>query len=54
MIKQHIIAKQSVLHAFNNYVLTGINPYINRAIHMLLMHGFGTLNMLVLGQYILR
>ena len=54
MIKQHIIAKQSVLHAFNSHVSTGINPCINRAIYVLLMHGFGTLNTLFLGYYSLQ
>ena len=30
------------------------NPCINKAIHMILLHRFGTLNILVLDHYILR
>ena len=36
----------SVLHVFNSHVSKGANPSINKAINALLMHGFGTLNML--------
>ena len=36
------------------HVSTGINPCINKAIHMLLMHRFGTLVKLILGHYSLR
>ena len=37
---------KSTLHTFNSHVSTGTNPCINKAIHMLLMHRFGTLNTL--------
>ena len=40
-------------HAFNSLFQTGTNPCINKAIHMLLMQQFDTLNALVRGQYIL-
>ena len=49
---------KSVPHAFNSHVsnkfLTGTSPCTNKAIYMLLMHGFGTLNTLILGDNILR
>ena len=32
------------------HVLTDKNPYINKAIHVLLMHGFCTLHILILGR----
>ena len=38
------------MHAFNSHVSTSTNPCINKAIHMLLMHGFGTLIILVPGH----
>ena len=41
-----------ILHAFNSHVSTGASPCINEAIHMLLMQRFGTLNILVPGNYI--
>ena len=37
-------------HAFNSYVLTGKNPCINQAVHMLLMHSFSTLHFRILGR----
>ena len=39
-----------MVHTFNSHVKTGTNPCINKANHILLMHGFGTLNTLILGQ----
>ena len=35
MIKTYCI--KSMPHAFNSHVLSGTNPYINKAIHKLLM-----------------
>ena len=35
----------------NNHVLTGKNTCINQAIHMLLMHGFCTLHIHILGHH---
>ena len=32
-----------MLHAINSHVLTSTNPCINKAIHVLLMHGFAVL-----------
>ena len=44
--------------AFNSHVstkfLTSTSPCTNKAIYMLLMQGFGTLNTLILGSNILR
>ena len=40
-----------MLHAINSHVLTGKNPCINQAIHMLLMHGFCTLHIRILGRH---
>ena len=34
----------SVLQAFFRHVTCGTNLYVNKAIHMLLLHRFGTLN----------
>ena len=45
---------KSLQHAFNSHFSTGTYPCINKAIHVLLMHGFGTLNILVPGHYILQ
>ena len=39
---------------FNSHVSTGTNPCINKAIHMLLMHEYGTLYTLVPSHYILQ
>ena len=36
-------------HAINSYVLPDKNPCINQAIHALLMHGFSTLHIRILG-----
>ena len=38
-----------MLHVINSRALTGEKPCINKAIHALLMHGYATFNMLVLG-----
>ena len=38
-----------MLHAINSPVLTGKNPYITTAIHMLLMHGFAVLHISIPG-----
>ena len=38
------MAVNAVSHAINRHVLTGKNPCINQAIHVLLMHGFCTLH----------
>ena len=35
--------KKTVLHAINSHVLTSTNPCINKAIHVLVMHGFAVL-----------
>ena len=40
---------KSVSHAINIRVLTGKNVCINHAFHMLLMHGFCTLHICILG-----
>ena len=40
-------------HTLNSHVSNGTIPYSNKAIHVLLMHPFSTLNMLVLGHYML-
>ena len=45
----NIIAQKAVLHAINSHVLTSTNPCINKAIHMLLMHGFVVLRISILG-----
>ena len=42
-----IIALKAVSHAINNHVLTGKS----HAIHVLLMHGFCTLNIRILGHH---
>ena len=36
-------------HAINSHVLTGTNPCINKAIHVLLMHRFAVLRISILG-----
>ena len=36
-------------HAINSHVLTGTNPCINKAIHVLLMHGFVVLRISIPG-----
>ena len=41
---------KSVSQAFNSHVSSSTNPCISKAIHMLLMHEFGSLNALVLGH----
>ena len=41
---------KTVPHAFNSQVSTSTNPCINKTIHVLLMHGFSTLNILVPGH----
>ena len=43
-----------MLQTFNSHDLIDTNPCINKAIHMLLMHSFGTLNTLIPGHYILH
>ena len=42
---------KTVSHAINSDVLTGKTPYINQAIHVLLMHGFCTLHIRILGRH---
>ena len=42
-IYQMFLSHKNVSHAINSHVLTGKNPCINTAIHVLLMHGFCTL-----------
>ena len=39
-------------HVINSRALTGEKPSINKAIHVLLMHGYATFNMLILGHRI--
>ena len=39
----HYYCIKTVSHGINSHVLTGKNPCINQAIHVLLMHGFCTL-----------
>ena len=39
-----------VPQVFNSHVLTDRNPFINKAIHVLLIHGFATFFTLVPGQ----
>ena len=39
-------------HVINSHALTGEKPYINKAIHALLMHGYATFNMIVPGPQI--
>ena len=46
-----IIAYKPVSHAINSHVLTGKNPCINQAIYVLLMHGFCTLHIRILGRH---
>ena len=41
-------------HTFNSHVSSATNPCINKAIHVLLMLRFGSLNTLIWGHYILR
>ena len=36
-------------HVINSHAFTGEKPYINKAIHALLVHGYATFNMPVLG-----
>ena len=45
-----IIAQKATSHAINSHDLTGENPFINQAIHVLLMHGFCTLHTRILGS----
>ena len=40
-----------VSHAIDSHVLPGKNPCINQAIYVLLMHGFSTLHMRILGRH---
>ena len=42
-----IIAYKAVLHVIDSRALTGEKPWINKAIHALLMHGYATFNMIV-------
>ena len=41
----------SVPHPFNSHISMNTNPFITKAIHMLLVHGFGTLNTLIPGLF---
>ena len=38
-----------MMHAINSHVLTGKTPCINQAFHVQLMHGFGTIQIHILG-----
>ena len=50
-----IIASKAVSRVINSRALTGEKPCIYKAIHVLLMHGYATFNMLVPGpQYCCR
>ena len=44
-----IIASKAISQSINRHVLTGTNPCINKAIHVLLMHNFLTLRIRTLG-----
>ena len=46
-----LLHKKAVSHAINSHVLTGKNPCINQAIHLLSMHGFCTLHIRILGRH---
>ena len=46
-----IFSQKAVSQAINSHVLTGKNPCINQAIHMLLMHIFCTLHIRILGHH---
>ena len=37
-------------HAITSHVLPSKNSFINKAIHVLLMHGFSTLHIRILGR----
>ena len=41
-----------MLHIINSRALTGEKPCINKAIHVLLMHGYATFSMIVPGPQI--
>ena len=43
---------KAVPHVINSRALTGEKPCINKAIHALLLHGYATFNMIVLGPQI--
>ena len=51
LINFHYCIKKAVLHAISSHVLTGKNPCINQAIYVLLMHGFCTLHIHILGRH---
>ena len=51
-ISNMIIALKAVSHVINSRALTGEKPYINKAIHALLMHGYATFNTIVPGPQI--
>ena len=44
MIECFFIAYKTVLHVINSYILLSTNPCNNKAIHVLLMHKYLTLN----------
>ena len=46
-----IFAKKAGSQAINSHVLTGKNPCISQAIHVLLMHGFCILHISILGRH---
>ena len=48
----NIIAWKTVSHVINSRALVGEKPCINKAIHVLLMHGYATFNMIVSGPQI--
>ena len=48
-----VICIESMLPPFNSHVSTSTNQCIDKAIHTLLMHRFGTLNILIPGHNIL-
>ena len=47
----YIIAEKTVSYAINSHVLTEKNPCINKAIHVLLIHGYETLRVRFQGRH---
>ena len=48
---QQVFIKSRVPRYINSHVLTGNSPCINQAIHVLLTHGFCSLNIHILGRH---
>ena len=46
-----ILALKDVSHAIYSHALSGTNPCINKAIHMLLIYGFAVLRISILDGY---